>query len=320
MGGGSDTPKNTTSTQKLDPFIKEQVRGNLDYVNQLIDKGFQGYNGQGVVGLNPTVQQGIEGLAGMAQNNPYGGVLQDAVTQVQQAGQYQPQQVNSTADTRAQYANPYENQVVQQAMSDVDRARQMAVNQTQDQAISAGAFGGNRSALAEAETNRGFADRAASIAGQLRQQGFNTALQTDIATQQANQQAGLDQNRLGLLSGQTMGQLGQAGNAMQSGNFMNAINAGQIAQGNQQAQEDFNYQQYLREFEYPLQLAQLRTAAIGGSPAGSSTTTTAPGGGTNRLAGGMGGALSGAYMGSQIMPGWGTAIGAGVGLLGGMFG
>lgn len=34
---------------------------------------------------------------------------------------------------------------------------------------------------------------------------------------------------------------------------------------------------------------------------------------------GLGGAASGAAMGTAIMPGWGTAIGAGVGLLGGLF-
>lgn len=33
----------------------------------------------------------------------------------------------------------------------------------------------------------------------------------------------------------------------------------------------------------------------------------------------LGGAASGAATGTMIMPGWGTAIGAGVGLLGGLF-
>ncbi|CAB3928922.1 hypothetical protein LMG3412_06526 [Achromobacter deleyi] len=40
----------------------------------------------------------------------------------------------------------------------------------------------------------------------------------------------------------------------------------------------------------------------------------------NRTAGALGGALGGAGMGSMIMPGWGTAIGGGLGLLGGLFG
>ena len=39
-----------------------------------------------------------------------------------------------------------------------------------------------------------------------------------------------------------------------------------------------------------------------------------------RIAGAATGALSGAQMGSAILPGWGTAIGAGIGALGGLFG
>lgn len=328
MGGGSDTPKNTTSTQKLDPFIKEQVRGNLDFVNSIIDKGYQGYEGPGVAGLNGQVQGGIQGMQNLANSGQWSGMINQAAQGAQDVAGYQPQQINSTDQTRAQYANPYENQVVQQAMSDLDRSRQMAVNQTQDQAIAANAFGGNRSALADAETNRAYADRAGAIAGQLRQQGFNTALQSDLATQQANQAAGLDQNRLGLLANQALAQFGQAGNNMQTQNLQNSINAGLLAQNNQQAQNDWQYQQYLDARNWPIQMANLRTQAIGGSPAGSSMTTTAPGGGTNRLAAGVGGALSGGAMGSMIAGASGGAIGgpvgiaagAGLGLLGGMFG
>lgn len=54
----------------------------------------------------------------------------------------------------------------------------------------------------------------------------------------------------------------------------------------------------------------------GGYPGGTATNTTPTY--RNRTAGAAGGALSGAMMGSQIMPGWGTAIGAVAGgLLGG---
>jgi len=42
--------------------------------------------------------------------------------------------------------------------------------------------------------------------------------------------------------------------------------------------------------------------------------------GGQRIAGAATGALSGAAAGSKILPGWGTAIGAGIGALGGLFG
>ena len=53
---------------------------------------------------------------------------------------------------------------------------------------------------------------------------------------------------------------------------------------------------------------------------GGTSTATGPGNRSNPLMGGLGGAASGAMMGSMIMPGVGTAIGGGLGLLAGLFG
>lgn len=96
------------------------------------------------------------------------------------------------------YTNPYESQVVDQSLADLERTRLMQQNQLGAQASAAGAFGGSRQGIAEAETNRAFADQAARTASGLRQAGFQNAQQMagqDIATQMqaalANQQAGL---------------------------------------------------------------------------------------------------------------------------------
>jgi len=50
----------------------------------------------------------------------------------------------------SQYYNPYESQVVQSTLSDLDRARQISMGQAGAQASAAGAFGGSRQALMEA--------------------------------------------------------------------------------------------------------------------------------------------------------------------------
>ena len=96
------------------------------------------------------------------------------------------------------YTNPFETSVVDAALGDIERSRQMAANQLGAQASAAGAFGGSRQGIAEAETNRAFADQAARTASGLRQAGFQNAQQMagqDIAPQMqaalANQQAGL---------------------------------------------------------------------------------------------------------------------------------
>lgn len=98
------------------------------------------------------------------------------------------------------YSNPYQTQVIDYALSDLNKARQMQMNQVGANASASGAFGGSRQALREAETNTGFYDQAARTAANLRQQGFNQVqgmaqadiankLRADLANQQANLQA-----------------------------------------------------------------------------------------------------------------------------------
>lgn len=97
----------------------------------------------------------------------------------------------------SQYQNPYQTQVIDQTMSDLDRARQMTMNNTGAQAQSAGAFGGSRHGIQEAETNRAFADQMARSAGQMRQQGFQNAQQQaqfDIANRLGADQFSAGQN------------------------------------------------------------------------------------------------------------------------------
>ena len=108
------------------------------------------------------------------------------------------------------YTNPYESQVVQQSMADLDRARQIQQMQQNARMGAAGAFGGSRHGIAQAESNRAFYDRAGALAGQLRQQGFQNAqqmAQADIASRMqadlANQQAQLAASRANQQTEQT---------------------------------------------------------------------------------------------------------------------
>lgn len=88
------------------------------------------------------------------------------------------------------YMNPYLDNVVDQTQADMERARLIQQNATNDQMQAAGAFGGSRHGVANAETNRGFYDRLGATTGQLRNLGFQNAQQAafqDIAnTMQAD--------------------------------------------------------------------------------------------------------------------------------------
>ena len=160
----------------------------------------QGVTAQQIGGLNPLQAQQVQG-------------------QTVDAAQFDP-------NAMSRYTNPYEDQVVQQTISDLDRARQMTQNQNAASAVSAGAFGGDRQALLEAETDRNFLSEVARQTGALRQGGFDrgTALQqadltrqqqAGMQTAQFGQQAALANQRAGLTAG---GQNLQADLARQQAN------------------------------------------------------------------------------------------------------
>lgn len=110
--------------------------------------------------------------------------------QTVQAAQFDP-------NAMSRYTNPYEDQVVQQTISDLDRARQMTQNQNAANAVSAGAFGGNRDALVQAETNKNFLSEVGRQTGALRQAGYNQGAQMQQADLNRQQQAGMQTAQFG---------------------------------------------------------------------------------------------------------------------------
>ena len=120
------------------------------------------------------------------------------------------------------YMNTFEDTVVDSALGDIERARQMQQNQNAASAISAGAFGGDRQGIVEAETNRAALEQAAKTAGALRQSGFESAakrLEADanrgLTADRSNQAANLTAVRSNLTAEQ----------ARQSLNAQNALRA-----------------------------------------------------------------------------------------------
>lgn len=139
------------------------------------------------------------------------------------------------------YTNPFESQVVDQALGDIERSRLMAQNQLGAQATSANAFGGSRQGIAEAETNRAFADQAARTASGLRQAGYTQAQQMAMQDIGTAQQAALANQNANLAAGTTTAGFGQQSNIAnqnalnQAGQF-GATAANQAAAANMAAQ------------------------------------------------------------------------------------
>jgi hypothetical protein len=198
--------------------------------------------------LNPAIASATQGAMGMQPSQVMGGSFLDA-----NLGAYQ---------------NPFQQQVIDQTMADLDRSRQMVQQQTGDAAARAGAFGGSRQGVLEAETNRAFFDRMGAAAGGLRAQGFDTAaglagqdLQRNLQAQLANQQAGLQGGAQQLQAAGLLGSL--AGQQQQLGmtDASALMNLGLT-------QQQFGQQQLDAPLQRMLQQQELRNQALGIIPGG----------------------------------------------------
>lgn len=105
------------------------------------------------------------------------------------------------------YMSPYMQSVVDIQQREAQRAADIAGTQRGAQAVKAGAFGGSRQAIMEAEAARNLAQQKGDIqatglqaAYQNAQQQFNAEQQARLAAQQANQQAGLTVGQQNLAS------------------------------------------------------------------------------------------------------------------------
>lgn len=219
----------------------------------------------------------------------------------------------SIAAGMSKYFNPYENSVVKRAAGDVQRSVDQNLNAIGADAAAAGAFGGSRHGLVEAETRRNGIDTIADTAAQLRAAGFDTRAQLanqDISNRitvgSANQSANLAaaqlrSNELSNAADRGLaaigGQLSSLNTALAGGNQMlsaaqqggNLAGQGvEIGNGIQQQQAQYGaLQQGLMQLlmtdakdmfdsktSQPKEALALLASAISGSPLNAATTTT----------------------------------------------
>lgn len=262
--GRSNTTQ--TTTQQLDPWTQAR-RNDLWTMGQDAMQPYQAFpGGSRVAGASPMQLQAQDFLqgtmgTGIAEAQQAagiaGGIAQGGATPMVAPSMLAAPTVADPMGVSAErvqggnlmqgigmYQDPFESQVVNAAMSDIDRSRQMATQGVRSAATQAGAFGGDRAAILEAETNRGFADVAARTAAQLRSQGFSQAanlaqsdamrgLQAGGMNQSAGLQAALANQGAGLQTGLANAQFGlNAGLANQSAGLQGQLaNQGAFFQG-----------------------------------------------------------------------------------------
>ena len=241
-----DSGGNQTATTSIDPKIKAEYFNNLRNAKKVAGKlGVQQF-----AGFDPLYTQGEQQLVNIGLD-PF------------------------TGEDIQQFMNPYEQEVIQGTLGDIEKSRMMAANQVANQATAAKAFGGSRYGVQQSLTDQAALEQAAKTSAQMRQAGYGQA-------------AGLAMNarNLGLQGAQlVMG----AGGARQ-----------QLAQARLDARRNIG-----------LQRLGITQSALGTQPANLGGTTSQPTS-QNQAAGALGGAMTGYQIAGPWGAAAGGLLGSGI--------
>jgi hypothetical protein len=164
-------------------------------------------------------------------------------------GQFDPSGIS-------QFYNPFEEDVVQQTLQDINRRSAQSDIGLRDKAISQGAFGGSRGRIAQEELARQTGRGAAEAVGNIRSRGYG------LASQQA-QNAFEQAQRRGLMGGQGLSNVSRQFSGLaslfpqlQSQDINRTLQFGGLGRGRSQSLMDLDYQNFTGQYNLPMQLIQ----------------------------------------------------------------
>jgi hypothetical protein len=268
--GGDDNDTSGTQTivqrNEIPPYLTEFSKEQLGFAKELAQTPFAPAPGGLVAPFSADQQAAFQAArANQGIADPYFAAAGSTMADVAGAD-------FRTADI-AGYSNPY----LDPMRETINRSYDVAQTQADARAVQAGAFGGSRRGIYDAEL-QGQRGRAL---GDLERQAYDKAQQAYRDDQKAQLAGGMALQGLGTevqaARGRDVGQLALYGGQQQ-----------QLAQ----ATADVNYDQFMREYEHPFQMFNVRQSALSGLPYSQTTArdTTAPTG--NVLAQNLGAAAN----------------------------
>ena len=201
-------PSQSTTTYDIPAYFKEIQERTLRRAEDASKQPFQTFQGQRVAPLSTGEMQAANVVS------------QQILPQSGQLGAIGAQTFD--AATAQQYMNPYENQVIQSALADVQRGYQGQQRNLATSAIGSGAFGGGREGVERAILGSEFQKNIGDVSGRLRQAGFESGA-ARFAQDRASQ-LGAAQAQIGALGGAATGlaQMGDTGRGIEQANLIEA--------------------------------------------------------------------------------------------------
>ena len=275
MANGTVTYENI---QRLPPFLEGLQK-------RLLQTGFGQFDGEAqtapglldrplglpsiqIAGADPLTTRATElgeQLVGAAQ--PFIGGAAEQSLAAQQAitsglASLQPESI-------ARFQNPFQQQVIDTAMRELDRQAGMRRAQDDAAAIRSGAFGGSRQGVFQAERERGLQQVKADTLSKLLSGGFAQALK---ASQEAGRLSGGLGQAFGTLAGVTS-DVGRLQQALGQADISQLSQLGALRQRQQQAELDARRANLLQQAQEPFTRLQLGQNLLQGMPSASIPST-----------------------------------------------
>ena len=277
-------PVSSATSTSMPGWVQQGGKKIFDQAWDLSQQPYQGYTGDRIADQSQGMLDAAQGMRD---------VDYSAGTEAAEGlMNFSPRDVNAgsvTAGTTQlgdldSYMNPYIENVADRTMSELERARAIQQRRIDDRMIGAGGFGGARHGVADAETNRNFADVAGNQLASLYSGGHDRAMsamredlrgdvdrrfagdqfnaELDMRGQRANQDAdvaGANIN-LGALSG--FGSMQDREMNRQSMLY----DIGQREQALEQQGLDTAYQDFLNQQRWPYEQINFSMGALSGVP------------------------------------------------------
>jgi hypothetical protein len=239
QAGGSTVPAGTTGVESsLSNYAGPYVTNMLGQGQALANMPYQAYMGPLTAGESPLQTGAFNTAGGLATPTSIGNAATTAggIATKAQGLTYTPTTSAFDATQAQAYMNPYLQSSLNPQLEEARRQSQITQTQNAGKMTQAGAFGGGRQAILDAETQRSLGANLANITGQ----GYNTAYDKAMAQFNADQQRkmqeaqygagfGLQGLQTGLQAAQAQGGLG----ATEASTGLANLNA-QLAAGQQQ--------------------------------------------------------------------------------------
>ena len=220
----------------------------LQQAEDVANLGYQQYGGERVAGFSPTELAGRERAAELAQLGLGMPQVQTAADVAQRAAEFtyaDPSRVQ-------QYMNPFLEAALDPTLRAIREQQTQTMQGLGSQAQAAGAFGGSRQGVLEAQTLGRFGQQMGDVIGTGYAQAFDRATNL-MGDEQSRQLAGAS-----ALS-QAANQLRQVGYA--DADVLRTLGAEE--RGLMQSQLESDYQDYLRSQAFPYQSLQARLSPLG---------------------------------------------------------